>query len=94
MSPVLVCPSCALAERGTHRIGAQRFVCPECSRWGANLTRLAARTMRAEHPAEWEKARLRAELELYPKVLARFRDEHPESRLVVHRAPTRWPDHG
>jgi hypothetical protein len=78
--PGLPCPECRMNGRGGGaRIGNKRNACTTCNNFAQNVMRLTRTKLKSLHEAEYYALRLQAEASLYPHVLKRFIEQHPES---------------
>jgi hypothetical protein len=79
-APDLPCPECRMRGfGGRSRIGNRRSRCNTCNNFAQNVMRVTRRELVKLHGEEYMAIRLRAELELYPKVITDFTEAHPLS---------------
>ena len=57
---------------GGTRIGNRRNRCTTCNNFAQNVMRMTRMVLKEAHTEEYEKIRLRVELDLYPQVLENF----------------------
>lgn len=62
---------------GGARIGNQRNKCTTCNNFAQNVMRITRGLLKAQHEEEYAQMRLRAEIELYPRVIEEFISQHP-----------------
>ena len=68
--PALPCPECRYSGvGGMARIGNRRGTCRTCNNFSANVRRITMTRLKANHAEEYEKTRLRVEVDLYPQVI-------------------------
>ena len=78
-TPALPCPECRLRGLGGKaRIGNRRNRCTTCNNFAQNVMRLTRRKLKELHEEEYERIRLRVEMDLYPQVMEDFLEAHPE----------------
>lgn len=61
-----------VTEKSRARIGNRRSQCETCNTFAQNVRRLALKQFMETHNEEYQKIRLRIELDLYPQVLEEF----------------------
>jgi hypothetical protein len=72
-TPALPCPECRMNGRGgAARIGNRRNSCVTCNNFAQNVMRISRKRLQELHPEEYEKIRLRVEMDLYPQVIQEF----------------------
>lgn len=78
-TPGLPCPECR--ERllkdgreieGMNRIGNRRGTCDTCNNFNQAVMRLTRARLKAQHEDEYERLRLRVEMDLYPGVIEKW----------------------
>jgi len=64
---------------GGTRIGNRRNQCTTCNNFAQNVMRMTRTFLKEAHTEEYERIRLRVELDLYPQVLENFILQHPSA---------------